>query len=1211
MAEARRRRRLPLVLAALVVVVVGLWMGRSAWLEPWAARFFAREATARLGHPVRLDHLHGSWWSDLTLEGLAVEGVDRLPTLQVDRLTAAWHPAVVFGRLDSLHRITASGIEVVVDLRGERESSAAGWPAILERLPVDLPDLDVSGTLILRLDQGDLVFSGIALRHSGRDVIVSAAEVDLPWLAQRQSVTLRLRRDGDRLDLVEPARLGPLIVQQVGLVLGEQRQGLQIEADLEGTRLAFSIAPGDGQWEVQAQDLPPAALAPWLRRSPAVLTEITGTADVELRGGDPVTLDVDASDLSWRDLRCHHLTLEADLGNPLRLRRVEAASGDGTRVRLTDVVLADGRLVGGRARIDAEDLRSVVGRLGVTLPGTQAIAASGDLAFADRTVRVEAADLRTAGLAVSGSGRWRLADGTADLAATITADLAAARQALQRGPDLAGSLRLDATWSGRLDAPLLGRIGASGAAADVRIGEAAIPLIDLQVAAQDGIARLGALGGGPFAAWGLQARLTWTGQELQIDLPALALAREDERLAAEDTIAVRIADDSLTLEPTRWSSTFGDLTLGFGVEDGDLHARLDTDLDVAVVHRLIPEFPPSRGRLGVSLHCRGDLDAPIISLSLASQDLEIAGQAAGLHLDLHQDLEGIRIDRGDLSAPPYAEGSIAGRFPLRLSRSGLEQVAGHADGRLSTRLASLEVLFPKRFRGGDLDLSGTVSLRDDQPTLDLEAHLRDAVPVVTRGLDLGRVADPPHLDADLALRLGGKRLHADLAVAVDGDRALAVHAEARDEGDAWPLTGTADLDLDLGSLAQLSPEIVRTKGDLRGILTLDGTLGHPTWAGEVVLEDGELKLHNDVPTIAAINGTLAIDQHLVTVRDLRGEMGYAPVWIEAGSHLRLDPDDLIEVDLRLHARNALLVQNRDLRLRANTDDLRLHGPLRQLTASGSILIPNGLYSKPIELLTTRGTIRTSVGDGRIELFSLREPPLSDLVFDLDVRTQGDGSGLRIANNVVQAQCSVDLHLGGTGRTPAVTGRIAALDARAFLPVATMVIETASLTFPVDDPHRPRVELRGWAQIRQWRVSLTATGPLDDLAIEATSPGLSNEDAVLLLATGTTRAELDDPEGQRAMLSRVGTFVGKELFRTIRGPGDPDAIDTLLDRWTLEYGREVSEDGLDTIDTELRLNPFHKEPGYFLYGERDRWEDYNVGFTVRWRFGGTPPESAEP
>src|SRR5690606_37344289 len=161
--------------------------------------------------------------------GIAIEGLDRLPTVQVDRLSATWHPAVVFGRLDSLHRITASGVEVVVDLRGEREATEPGWPAILERLPVDLPDLDVSGTLVLRLDQGDLVFSGIALRHSGQDLIVSAAAVDLPWLAQRQSVTLRLRRDGERLNLVEPARLGPLIVQQIGLVLGEQRQGLQIE----------------------------------------------------------------------------------------------------------------------------------------------------------------------------------------------------------------------------------------------------------------------------------------------------------------------------------------------------------------------------------------------------------------------------------------------------------------------------------------------------------------------------------------------------------------------------------------------------------------------------------------------------------------------------------------------------------------------------------------------------------------------------------------------------------------------------------------------------------------------------------------------------------------------------------------------------------------------------------------------------------------------
>ena len=72
---------------------------------------------------------------------------------------------------------------------------------------------------------------------------------------------------------------------------------------------------------------------------------------------------------------------------------------------------------------------------------------------------------------------------------------------------------------------------------------------------------------------------------------------------------------------------------------------------------------------------------------------------------------------------------------------------------------------------------------------------------------------------------------------------------------------------------------------------------------------------------------------------------------------------------------------------------------------------------------------------------------------------------------------------------------------------------------------------------------------------------------------------------------------------VDGPANPDAGPGLLDRVTLDMGRQVSDSGKDTIEAQVELTKPEQQPGFFLFGERDRWDAYNGGVILRFSWGG--------
>ncbi|HEX3132534.1 MAG TPA: translocation/assembly module TamB domain-containing protein [Planctomycetota bacterium] len=462
------------------------------------------------------------------------------------------------------------------------------------------------------------------------------------------------------------------------------------------------------------------------------------------------------------------------------------------------------------------------------------------------------------------------------------------------------------------------------------------------------------------------------------------------------------------------------------------------------------------------------------------------------------------------------------------------------------------------------------------------------------------------LDGNVDLQ--GTQDGVELAVAVRADEKPVFTGSLRSPGawDAQVMTGgwrsraiAGDVHmagLQLARLAAALPGVQHLAGTANGRLTFSGTAAEPQWNGTLALSGVEAKLATDVPTLA--DGSIEVDMDGRTVHLRRGEfdLGGAPVTV-AGEATLGQP---LNITLRLDGRNALLVQRHDVRLRADLG-LTVIGPLDHLTVAGRAVVTSALFSPNLSLWQSGG----GHGDGRLVPFELVAPPLSTARFDVAVSSAFTTAqdGVRLATNLVRADCDMDLHLGGTGAAPELAGRVVVRKGSVFLPFSTLSLSTGEVLFPEGDPFHPRLNAVATAQVRRWRVTLQVDGPLADPQVRASGDGLDERDALLLLTTGSTSTELSGEEGQRAAIGRLGTWLGREAWDLVDGEGDPDAASGFIDRLTFEVGRKVSDSGKDTIEAQAELTEPELNPGVLIYGERDRWDDYNAGLILRFRWGG--------
>ncbi len=520
------------------------------------------------------------------------------------------------------------------------------------------------------------------------------------------------------------------------------------------------------------------------------------------------------------------------------------------------------------------------------------------------------------------------------------------------------------------------------------------------------------------------------------------------------------------------------------------------------------------------------------------------------------------------------------RLPWRLTTSGLarvDRVLPHLDiegevplpAGVSARIAHVHVTGDAEGLHAALTSVALAGVPEGEPGAEVEVRLeatKDRVTLTSRMPERGAVHVEGHATVDGGIDWTDPAdLEGFLGASVEGTLSARVASWA--------------------PLRALVPTIEEVDGDVRGVVTLGGTVGAPSWRGEVHVTKGRVRIR-DFPVVTDVEAEIHVTGDRIEIGRLQGQLGYAPFAVTGSAGL--PGADGVPLRLVVRGKRLLLARSDAMRLRADLD-LRVGGTLRTPTIAGDARIVDLLY---VAAMNVAGDA-PSTDEAEFRLFTLDVEPLASA--HLDVRVTGDQS-IRIRNNLIRADASVDATLGGTGREPVPVGHLTSDTGLIYLPAATLDVQGARIEFLAGEPDRPEIRATALSRASGYELGVRVTGTLPDVELHVFSrPRLSDADAMLLLATGATPGGAGPGGVEGITLQKAFSFFGENLLSVARGTSDPEGGRPFFDRFRLTVGRERTRRGNQTIEAEGQLS----EHAYVRI-ERDKYDETDTTFVWRIR-----------
>jgi translocation and assembly module TamB len=461
--------------------------------------------------------------------------------------------------------------------------------------------------------------------------------------------------------------------------------------------------------------------------------------------------------------------------------------------------------------------------------------------------------------------------------------------------------------------------------------------------------------------------------------------------------------------------------------------------------------------------------------------------------------------------------------------------------------------------------------------------------------------------------------------------------------------------LDLAILARLVPRLERINGHVDGRVHLSGTAKAPEIAGELHAIGDDIEVRGFPSAITDVQVDIQATARQIsasgTARVAGGTIamhGAVPVrGLEIGS-----------LESRIAVRGVRLVPADGVSASADADlhisyDPRAQGgqtaTLPHIT--GDVTFSALSYTRPI-------TFNLDLASARAKrtVVDAYDPTLDFVVFDVQIASKAP---IVIKNNLIEVQLGIDtggLEVTGTNQRLGLRGALRALPGGRFhFQGNDFEVQQGLIRF--DDPTRidPNVDITAVTDYRRytdtsagtaagagtgggpaaasanstqggslWRITMHAYGDADNVRIELTSePALAQDDIVLLLAVGMTRAELDQLQAsgiEGVALGVIGTATGADrvvkqaipiiddfrfgsAYSTVTGKTEPQV--TVGKRLTNELRASVQAALSD--DSELRANiEWRLNNRLSLQGSYDNINDIsssalgNLGLDLRWR-----------
>lgn len=778
--------------------------------------------------------------------------------------------------------------------------------------------------------------------------------------------------------------------------------------------------------------------------------------------------------------------------------------------------------------------------------------------------------------------------------------------------------------------PLGGSVGELIAAADVRIDFAALPL-----------APVFALGGLAPARGQLTGHVSCAGGAVVIELDTVV-----EELAAAPDLTVRTnlsaRGDDAGLTLTRFDvicaaghvRAQGKLTgqslrqlLDEGAQPASLRPDLTLDLEVAGLERfaLLPIVGVSAaGDLRVQGSVGGTLAAPlptaevsITALALSDAagqtlvravtgqvvlegdavrvtklDAEIDGHALTLSGEVRREDDGISVR--ELFVRDTDGGSLRadGRVPRLLSVPWQDAIAGANLDLSLIRYSLTPWLTLAGIQSEGAQAEGTLALRPGpQLALDLKAH---AASVTASGQTFSPTfslaartdADGTHLEV-LKLDLGEVRVEGRGNLALTPTQAVADAALARDAA------VTATIEIPAAKLGAIPPALLGLadlQGELGITIEVSGRASAPQLTAKISLDGGRV-VTTGGQRIDDLVVRLACTPTAIEVTEISATRGKGPLRITGAFTA---PGPLWErwadgqIDLLVKGDNVLLHRKTGVKVRADLD-VRVQGPLADFAITGDIGLRDGRMVTRLPLLDLRssgGQAATAgiplpsidLGEGRRARLDLRVKSLEPFV---------------VKNNVLDGALHIQLSVLGDLAQPILQGTVSGAESTLILPGVRLRASTLLVDFSAQNPRFPTVTATARGRRHGFDIQAVVRGRYDRPEILLSSdPPLPSDELIVLVTTGARPQTL----GVQGVGTVLGAYLAQELADWIFGSESTEAKESFLERFTVETGTEMSRGGTESVIVEFRVLD-----QVYLQGERDVYEDLNMGVVYRVRF----------
>jgi len=363
----------------------------------------------------------------------------------------------------------------------------------------------------------------------------------------------------------------------------------------------------------------------------------------------------------------------------------------------------------------------------------------------------------------------------------------------------------------------------------------------------------------------------------------------------------------------------------------------------------------------------------------------------------------------------------------------------------------------------------------------------------------------------------------------------------------------------------------------------------PELSGQIELRDVGYAIPHMDRSLSDITGSIRLTSAHIMLEKITGKLNSGR--FEARGKMALDTFRPGMIQLSLKGEKLPIQVPETLDVLVDTA-LFAEGTLDNLTVTGEIVLLEGLYYKDVKINlieTVRGKKQSDV--------SLESDRGSSFLDRIQYRIQVKyREPFIVDNNIAYLEIHPDLVIGGTRRSPDITGMAKVQEGILRYHKKSFVVERGIVSF--EDPYRiePEIDIQGSVQIRRWRISVTVSGSPDQLTFElASTPYEEDSDILSLLIFGKTSYEMaggdaaDPFDSTEVLLAQLMASRYGDEFKKATGldyvevgngadasENDPDAVSVtvgkdLTERMTVKYTVESgSEEYIQRVSEEYKL-----------------------------------------